>query len=144
MEGELFTPDKSDLYATLAVCGVAIVSLIWVGVRAGRAGHPDPRRRVLLPMLAYFGGLLALMAFLGAFWATFKYPPVIIAADGMTIGEERFPLPAASAIRMEAVGRGVNLTDRVLLVQTRDRRSWAFPGDRYDVRRMYGLLREGR
>jgi hypothetical protein len=139
-----FIPDKSDLYATLLVCGLAIIALVWVGVRASKAGHPDPRRRVLLPMLAYFGGLLALMAFLGALWATFKYPPVTITPNALFIDGEEHPLPSPSAIRLEAVGRGVNITDQVLLVQTRDRRNWAFPGDRYDVRRMYGLLRERR
>jgi hypothetical protein len=142
MDLVLFTPDKSDLYTTLLISGIVIVALTWLGVQTSRAKHADPRRRILLPMLAYFGGLLALMAFMGAFWATFKYPVIGIGPRQMTIDGESFPRPAPSSIRLEAVGKGVNVTDQVLLVQTRDRRNWAFPGDRYDVRRMYGMLRE--
>lgn len=142
MELEHFTPERVDLYATLVGCGVGFLVMLYLAYRASRSGHQDPRQRVLLPMLAYFGALLFLMAFLGGFWTTFKYPDVAIGPDTFIIAGEEMPLPPVSSIRMEAVGRGVNLDQKVLLIQTRDRRNWVFPDDRYDINRMYGLLRE--
>lgn len=142
MEATTFTPALGDLYATLGVCAVVIGVMLYLAFRAGRADEPDPRKRVLLPMLAYFGALLGLMAFLGAFWSTFKYPVVIIGPTELTVGEEEYPIPSLANVRLEAVGRGINTDRQVLLLQTRDRKNWAFPDDRYDTRRMYGMLRQ--
>ncbi|MBB4077503.1 Na+/H+-dicarboxylate symporter [Lewinella aquimaris] len=141
MEAVEFIPELGDLYFTLVGCTVLIAVMIFLAFRASRAGEADPRRRVLLPMLAYFGALLALMALLGAFWTLFKYPNVTIDATTLTIGKEAYPIPNLANVRMEAVGRGANTDETVLLIQTKDRKNWAFPGDRYDVRKMYGLLR---
>ncbi len=144
MEPTVFAPQLSDLYVTLGVCGVIFVGMLYLSVLASRSKDPDPRRRVLLPMLAYFGALLGLMAFLGAFWSTFKYPEVTISSNRLAIGDVEYPLPNVANMRLEAVGRGVQQDQSVLLVQTNDRKNWAFPGDRYDVRRMYGMLRAGK
>ena len=141
MEAITFTPALGDLYATLGGCALLIAVMIYLAVRAGKADEPDPRRRVLLPMLAYFGALLALMAFMGAFWSTFKYPEVTISAAKLTVGEAAYPIPNLANVRIENVGPGINTDRQVLLLQTRDRKNWAFPADRYDVKRMYGLLR---
>ena len=138
---DTFTPDLSDLYLTLAVSGGVMALMVYLGVRANQLQDPDPRRRVLLPMLAYFGALLGLMAFLGALWSTFKYPTVEVQDRQLVIDGQRYPVPPPSAIRMEAVGKGVNTTGRVLLIQTRDRRNWVFPDSRYDTQRLYALLR---
>ncbi|MCP9237264.1 hypothetical protein [Lewinella sp. JB7] len=141
MEGTEFIPELGDLYFTLAGCAVLIAVMIYLAVRASRSEESDPRKRVLLPMLAYFGALLGLMAFLGAFWTLFKYPRVAVSPTTLTIGEEAYPIPNLANVRMEAVGRGINTDETVLLIQTKDRKNWAFPADRYDVRTMYGLLR---
>lgn len=143
METE-FVPILGDLYATLAFCGLGVAVMVYLAVRASQGNDTDPRRRILLPMLAYFGALLALMAFLGAFWSTFKYPKVVMTPTTMTIGDERYPLPRLTSVRLESVGKGVNTTGRVLLLQTQDRKNWAFPDDRYEVTHMYSLLREPR
>ena len=143
METVTFTPDLSDLYLTMGLCGGVIALMVYLGVRASRLKDADPRRRVLLPMLAYFGALLGLMAFLGALWTTFKYPTVTVGDRGLRIADTEQPLPRLTNVRLEAVGRGVNTTGRVLLLQTRDRRNWAFPDDRYDVQRMYTLIKAG-
>ncbi|WP_116127440.1 hypothetical protein [Lewinella sp. IMCC34183] len=142
MDPEQFIPVRTDLYATLAFCAAGVAVMLFLAVKAGRAQHPDPRRRVLLPMLAYFGGLLFLMAFLGALWSSFKYPDVTVTPTAFVVGDDELPLPPLGSVRLENVGRGVNQDQQVLLVQTRDRRNWVFPGDRYDIKRMYGLLRE--
>ena len=141
MEPASFVPELGDLYLTMAVCGVLIVLMVYLGLRAAKQPDADPRRRVLLPMLAYFVGLLALMAFLGAFWTTFKYPTVTIAPSEIVIGDEVQPLPRLANVRLEALGRGLDTGERVLLLQTRDRRNWAFPADRYDIQRMYTLIK---
>ncbi|NJB85747.1 hypothetical protein GGR26_001492 [Lewinella marina] len=136
-----FTPDRMDLYATLVGCGAGFLVMVYLAYRASRSGHQDPRQRVLLPMLAYFGALLFLMAFLGSFWTMYKYPDVSIGPDAFVIEGEEMPLPSLNSVRLEAVGRGSNVDQKILLVQTRDRRNWVFPGDRYDINEMYGLLR---
>lgn len=141
MESTTFTPALGDLYATLGGCTLLVAVMIYLAVRAGRADEPDPRRRVLLPMLAYFGALLGLMAFMGAFWSTFKYPSVTIGPATLMVGEVAYPIPNLADVRIENVGQGINTDRQVLLLQTRDRKNWAFPADRYDVKRMYGLLR---
>ncbi len=144
MDGMVFTPLLTDLYVTLGICAVVIILMIYLSVVASRSKDSDPRKRVLLPMLAYFGALLGLMAFLGAFWSTFKYPEVRISERTLRIGEVEYPLPNVANMRLEAVGRGVNREETVLLVQTNDRKNWAFPATRYEVRRMYAMLRGGK
>ena len=143
MDTNTFVPELGDLYLTLAICGALIVLMVYLGVRASKQQHADPRRRVLLPMLAYFGGLLGLMGFLGAFWTTFKYPTVTINPTEILIGDEKQPLPRLANVRLEAMGRGAETGERVLLLQTRDRRNWAFPATRYDIQRMYTLIKAG-
>ena len=140
-ELQYFIPERSDLYFTLAACGLGVLGMLFLAYRASRSAHPDPRRRVLLPMLAYFGALLFLMAFLGGLWSSFKYPDVAIGPKVFVLDGEELPLPRLGSVRMESVGRGVNLDQQVLLIQTRDRRNYVFPEDRYDIKRMYGLLR---
>lgn len=140
-KGTLFVPEIADLYLTLGVSALIFLGLILLAVRMGRQKNVDPRRRVLLPMLAYFGSLLALMTFLGTLWSTYKYPSVTVAKNGITIGETTYPRPSTGNMRLEAIGKGLNQEGRVLLIRTKDRKSWAFPADRYDVNRMYGLLR---
>lgn len=137
-----FIPQLGDLYVTMGACGVAFVGLVWLALRLNKLKHPDPRRRVLLPMLAYFVSLLALMGFLGAFWSSFKYPPVAVSGQEMTIGKTTYPLPKAREIRLESYpSTGLNPSTRVLLVQTKDMRTWAFPESRYPVNDMLRELR---
>lgn len=141
METNSFIPVLSDLYLTMAGCAAGIGVMTFLAVRAGRTRTRDPRKKVLLPMLAYFAGLLFLMALLGAFWTAFKYPEVRITANRMEIDGETYPIPAPGSIRLEQVGAGLNRDETVLLMQTRDRRNWAFPASRYDVQEMYRQLR---
>ncbi|MEM1359154.1 MAG: hypothetical protein AAGF89_13185 [Bacteroidota bacterium] len=138
-----FSPQMGDIYTTMGICGLAFVVLVFLAFRLNKLKHPDPRRRVLLPMLAYFFSLLALMAFLGSFWSVFKYPTVMISDQEITIGEEVYPLPQTRDLRLETnTGSGIGPANRVLLVQTKDRRTWAFPEDRYPVNEMMQALRK--
>ncbi|MGB3799180.1 MAG: hypothetical protein WA952_05150, partial [Lewinella sp.] len=66
MENYVFNPGLKDLYLTMAGCALGIAVMVFLGVRAGKQPSRDPRKRVLLPMLAYFAGLLFLMALMGA------------------------------------------------------------------------------
>ncbi|WP_116108249.1 hypothetical protein [Lewinella sp. IMCC34191] len=141
MEPSVFTPGLKDLYITMAACAAGIAVMIFLGIRAGKRPSRDPRQRVLLPMLAYFAGLLFLMALLGAFWTAMKYPVVSISGRTLTIDEVEYPVPSPATIRLERVGRGINADETVLLLQTRDRRNWVFPENRYDVSLMYRQLR---
>jgi len=127
----------------MAICGAIFVLLVWLALRLNKNKHPDPRLRVLMPMLAYFMALLALMAFLGSFWSLFKYPTLEIAAKEMIIDGERNRLPNASNVRLETYeSGGLGPSTRVLLVQTKDRKTWAFPEDRYPVNEIMRLLRK--
>jgi len=138
-----FLPQLGDIYTSMAISGVAFICLVFLAFRLNKLKHPDPRRRVLLPMLAYFIALLALMVLLGGFWSLFKYPPVEITATEMKIGKEVYPLPGQQDLRMESyAGNGLSPSTRILLVQTKDRRTWAFPEDRYPVNEMMRELRK--
>lgn len=131
-----------DVYGMMMVCGAAFVLLVWLAIRLNKNKHPDPRRRVLMPMLSYFMALLTLMAFLGSFWSLFKYPTLEITETQMIIDGEASPLPARSNVRLENYSStGLGPSTRVLLVQTRDRKTWAFPDDRYPVNEILRLLK---
>lgn len=132
-----------DIYTMAAACGALFIILVWLAFRLNKNKHPDPRRRVLMPMLSYFMALLALMGFLGSFWSVFKYPDVRVIGNQLTIGEETFPMPKPSEMRLENfTGSGLGSSSRVLLLQTKDRRTWAFPEDRYPIKEMMRAMRE--
>lgn len=138
----IFTPELGDVYAMMVICGVAFVALIWLALRLNKNKHPDPRRRILMPMLSYFIALLALMAFLGSFWSLFKYPTLEIADTRMIIDGVDNPLPTQANVRLENYSSsGLGAATRVLLVQTKDRKTWAFPEDRYPVNEILQLLK---
>jgi hypothetical protein len=137
-----FSPQMGDIYLMAAVCGALFIILVWLAFRLNKNKHPDPRRRVLMPMLSYFMALLALMGFLGSFWSVFKYPEVKVANERLLIGSEDFPMPKPSEMRLESyTGSGLGPATRVLLVQTKDRRTWAFPADRYNINGMMQAMR---
>ena len=138
-----YSPQLGDLYLMIAICGFLFVTLVFLAFRLGKMKHPDPRRRVLLPMLCYFMALLALMGLLGSFWSAFKYPSVSIEPEAIVLNGESYPRPRQGDMRMESyTGSGFSSTTRVLLIQTRDRRTWAFPADRYPINEMMNKLRE--
>lgn len=142
-ESQIFSPQLGDIHGMLAICGSIFILLVWLAFRLNKNKHPDPRRRVLMPMLAYFMALLALMAFLGSFWSLFKYPTLEITATEMIIDGETNRLPSSSNVRLERYeGGGLGPSSRVLLVQTKDRKTWAFPEDRYPVNEIMRLLRK--
>ncbi len=60
-EPQIFSPQLGDIHGMLTICGVVFILFVWLAVRLNKNKHPDPRRRVLLPMLAYFMALLPLM-----------------------------------------------------------------------------------
>ncbi|TXF90742.1 hypothetical protein FUA23_04695 [Neolewinella aurantiaca] len=140
---ETFSPQLGDIHGMLAICGAIFVLLVWLAFRLNKIKDPDPRKRVLLPMLAYFMALLALMGFLGSFWTLFKYPTLEISDTEMIINGESNRLPSASNVRLENYeSGGLGPSSRVLLVQTKDRKTWAFPEDRYPVNEIMRLLRK--
>lgn len=141
-ESTVFTPQLGDIYTMLAICGFAFVALVALAFILNKNKHPDPRRRVLLPMLCYFMALLALMGFLGSFWSTFKYPTLEVTATKMIIDGQESPIPSRSNFRLENYeSGGLGPASRVLLVQTKDRKTWAFPEDRYAVTEIMRLLK---
>ena len=138
-----YSPQLGDIYTMMGICGFLFVALVWLAFRLNKNKHPDPRRRVLLPMLCYFLSLLALMGLLGSFWSAFKYPTVGITASNIHINGTEFPRPLPGDLRLESyTGSGFNATTRVLLMQTKDRRTWAFPEDRYPINEMMRLLKK--
>lgn len=139
----IFTPELGDIYGMLAICGLAFVALVLLAFRLNKNKHPDPRRRVLLPMLCYFLALLALMGFLGSFWSMFKYPTLEVADGKMIIDGTVNPIPSATNLRLENYASGgLGPSSRVLLIQTKDRKTWAFPDNRYPINDMMRLLRK--
>lgn len=143
MEPAVFRPDLSDLYFVMGACAVIFVAMAFLAFRASKQKTTDPRRRVLLPMLFYFASLLALMGLLGSFWSSLKFPTVAVHSDHVLLDGERFPLPRRSQVRFEdnASTRITNQSVRILILQTADRRNFAFPSDRYPVNEMMGKFR---
>ncbi len=138
----VFSPQMGDVYGMMMVCAALFVLLVWLAIRLNKNKHPDPRRRVLMPMLSYFMALLALMAFLGSFWSLFKYPTLEITKTQMIIDGVANPLPTQANVRLENYeSSGLGPSTRVLLVQTKDRKTWAFPDDRYPVNEIMQHLR---
>ena len=137
-----FTPQLGDLYTMIAVCAVAFAALVFLAFRVSKNKHPDPRRRVLLPMLCYFIALLALMGAMGGFWSVFKYPVVEVSDTALVLNGKEFARPKSRDLRLESyTGSGLNATTRVLMVHTSDRRTWAFPEDRYPINEMMRVLK---
>lgn len=133
MEPQTFSPQLGDLYGLLAVCGGLFVLFVFLAWRLGKL-KGDPRRRVLLPMLAYFMALLGLMGAGGAFWSLQKYPEVAVTKTKLMVGDQEYPRPRKAEIRLENYeAGGLGGANRVLLIQTKDRRTWAFPADRYPL-----------
>ena len=132
-----FSPEVGDLKLMLGGFLLTFLALAFLAFRLNKLEHPDPRRRVLLPMLAYFIALLALMGAMGSFWSIFKYPTVRVEASEVFIDGEAHRFPRAGNVRFETTDGA----DRILLVQTADRRTWAFPADRYAVNELYRALR---
>ncbi|MTB50866.1 hypothetical protein [Lewinella sp. W8] len=140
-----YAPQMGDLYGMMALFGAAFFLLIWLAFRLNNSKHPDPRRRVLMPMLAYFLSLLALMGFLGTFWTYFKYPVVELTPRELVLNGEAYPRPAVGNVRMESyTTSGLGPSGRVLLVQTKDRKTWAFPDSRYPIDEIMRELRKPR
>ena len=140
--GLTFTPQLGDIYTMLALCGAGFVMMVFLAWRLGKIKNSDPRQRVLLPMLAYFMALLALMGFLGSFWSMFKYPDITISDRSFMVNEEEFSRPRQSEIRLENyTSSGLGNGGRVLLIQTKDRRTWAFPEDRYPINELMRALK---
>ena len=140
MEPTVYTPQLGDLYLAIGICGFLFVTFTFLAFRLNKVKTKDPRRRVLLPMLSYFVALLALMGLLGSFFSSTKFPVVEVHAKHLVIDGERVPKPRRGDVRMESnTGGGLGQTVRVLLLQTRDHRTLAFPSDRYDVN---GMMRQ--
>lgn len=140
-----FVPQLGDLYGMMAIFGAAFFLLVWLAFRLNISKHPDPRRRVLMPMLAYFISLLALMGFLGTFWTYFKYPVVEITPGELILNGEAYPRPSTGNVRMESyASSGLGASGKVLLIQTKDRKTWAFPDSRYPINDMMKELRKAR
>ena len=139
-----FAPELGDLYTSVLLFGGVFIALVVGAVVAGRRTGGDARRRVLLPMLLYFGSLLALMGALGTLWTLMKFPVVEITASRFIVDGTSYPPPRGQNIRFEDSPAAGSLGGggRVLLVQTKDRRTWAFPGERYDVQGMYRRMRQ--
>ncbi len=138
----IFSPELGDLRLMMGGFLLAFIGLAFLAFRLNKIEHPDPRRRVLLPMLAYFVALLALMGALGSFWSTFKYPTVAVQGNQMKIDDQEYRLPRAGNVRFESTGGMAGSGERILLVQTADRRTWAFPANRYDVNGLYRALKK--
>ena len=138
----VFAPDLGDVYTAMVLCGLGFIALVFVAFRLGKIDSPDPRKKVLLPMLAYFMALLTLMGFLGSSWSLFKYPTVELTPTAFIVDGNTFPKPRPNEFRLESyASSGLGDGGRVLLVQIKDRKTLAFPEDRYPINQMIRLLK---
>jgi len=137
----VFSPETADLTGNITICGALLLGCILAGWRLSRGGGGDPRRRIILPMLFYFGGLLSLMALGGNWLKLNKFPVLEVAAAGITVDGTEYPLPSRGDIRIENVKGSDNKTIQLMLLQLPSGKTLAFPSNRYPVPEIMRVLR---
>ena len=138
---EVFRPITTDLITGMVISLMLLFIFAIIGWRLGSSKTPDPRRRIVLPMLFYFGSLIAFISFTGNLLAWQKYPVLEIGADSMVLNGVAYPLARSSDLRIETASNPLTGNTQILLLQTPQKKTYAFPGDRYPVPEIMRLLR---
>lgn len=139
----LFHADTTDLWIWAIASLLAFVTLSAVAFFLSKTPSDDPRRRVLLPMLLFFAALLCLMAAAGNLFSLNKYPSLaIVPPTEIRLDEQVFPFPRRDAVRMEKLGGGLGGERLLLLLQVPNGKTYAFPEERYDIHKIWEVLRK--
>jgi len=138
---EVFHPVTSDLITGMVISLLLVVIFAIVGWRLGSSKHPDPRRRIVLPMLFYFGSLIAFISLAGNLLAWNKYPVLEIGTDKMVLNGVSYPLARANDLRIESATTPLGRKTQILLLQTPEKKTFALPGDRYPIPEIMRSLR---
>ncbi|MGB3547743.1 MAG: hypothetical protein WBA17_12255 [Saprospiraceae bacterium] len=152
-----FIPDLSSEWST-AYTGFIIAAAGMVGGWLLSRSARDLRGREytgrqLGGMLLAFVGFLGLGMGLFSTWQTQKYPIITVDTTTRTVtfGSERSDLSDIAATRTVSAGRVSLVTGedragtqaKILLVETRDGKTRAFPEANYDIRKLQYALRGG-
>lgn len=132
MEYQLFSPDISNLLWSAGFCTVLLLGLAFAGWSLSTAGGTDKRKTVVLPMLFFFGALLAFMGAAGSMLTYMKFPVLEISERNIRLDGQEYPRPRKDAVRTERVN-GLGGESQILLLQIPTGKTYAFPSDRYPV-----------
>lgn len=138
---QVFQADNSDLWTYALLCSAATLLFVLMAIWLNKEKSADPRRRVLLPMLLFFGALLTFMGAAGNFLSLTKYPSLAVAATEIRLDGEVFPFPRRDAIRIEKISGGLGGERLILFLQTPAGKTYAFPDQRYPVQAIWQALR---
>lgn len=139
---QIFQANNNDLWIWALLCFAAMLLLLALAIWLGKEKSPDPRRRVLLPMLFFFGALLALTGAAGNLLSLTKYPELAVTNNGIRLGKKAFPMPPKDAVRIEKIGGGLGGERLILFLQTPEGKTYAFPDDRYPVQAIWQALKK--
>lgn len=137
---QFFQPINSDLWAWAWLClGLAFLFSI-LAIWLSKEKSADPRRRVLLPMLFFFGALLALMGAAGNLFSLTKYPELVLGSTEMRLDDKVFPLPKKKDISLVRTGGALSGERLILFLRTPEGKTYAFPDKRYPVEAIWQAL----
>lgn len=144
MEGneQIFQANNSDLWTWALLCLGAAILLLVLAIWLSKEKSPDPRRRVLLPMLFFFGALLAFMGAAGNLFSLTKYPSLAVSATQIRLDDVVFPFPRKDAVRIEKMSGGLGGERLILFLQTPEGKTYAFPDERYPVQAIWQALKK--
>lgn len=137
---QLFAPDVSSLLWAVGLCTVLVIMLAIAGWKLSSAGGSDQRKTVVLPMLFFFGAMLALMGAAGNFLTYLKFPVLEVSERNIRVDGQEYPRPRKDAVRTERVN-GLGGESQLLLLQIPTGKTYAFPDDRYPVNEIRRALR---
>lgn len=129
---QVFTPDTSSLLWAAGLCALLLIGLATAGWKLSSSGGKDQRQTVVLPMLFFFGALLAFMAGAGSMLTYFKFPVLEVSDRNIRLDGTEYPRPRRDAVRTERVF-GLGGESQILLLQIPTGKTYAFPDDRYPV-----------
>jgi hypothetical protein len=129
---QLFAPDVSSLLWSAGMCTLLLLLLVFAGWKLSSEGGQDKRKTVVLPMLFFFGALLAFMGAAGSTLTYFKFPVLEISDRHIRLDGKEYPRPRRDAVRTERVS-GLGGESQILLLQIPTGKTYAFPDDRYPV-----------
>lgn len=129
----VFQPIIKDLEFGLGISVAILLGCAFAGWYFSKQKEADPRKRIILPMLFYFGGLLALMSIVGNLWSWSKYPVLELNETGIQLDGIQQAYPNADELRIEMVQDRLNGPVQILFLQGKGGKTYALPGDRYPV-----------
>ncbi len=137
----VFEPELGDLWFGIIASAVLFVVFAIGGFLLYGSKNKDARLKVVVPMLCYIAGLLALVSAGGHYLTMLKYPEVALSASKIRVDGEEGSRPRPDRIRLETVNAALTgEASHILMIQLSGGKTIALPDDRYPVPEIMNLL----